>query len=119
MFVRFQFENTPEGIAKFFKEELPSLIEACSFLVFTGHKIDYIDLENQRIVLKGISMSDLDLKENPEVTEIQENNINDTLESSCKSCRYFSPKSEFIGTCTKHGYSTRATEYCIDFNRCK
>ena len=107
MYIRFDFEDTKEGIERFFSEELKQLIETLSMLFLTGWEIESIDLPNKKILLKQVT----ELPENVLETDDEIDNNSDSTQQlgTCTSCTHYNSAKSW---CSAHGYSTRPADTC-------
>lgn len=107
--IRFDFDDSPEGIKKFFSEELPELLETVAFFIVSGSEVERIDLEKRKIYLKPIP----DITQPTIENEVPVSN-NDVVETKlCSNCTHFSAKGQDVpGYCNLNFYSTLATDTC-------
>jgi hypothetical protein len=108
MQIRFEFNNSEEGIKNFFETELKSLVETLSMLFLTGWDIDSIDLPNKLIHLKqNMALSENILETEEDITDNKAIDLQETR--TCEHCIHYNLDRTY---CKLHEYSTRSTDTC-------
>ena len=109
MIVRFEFDNTEAGIKRFFKEELPELLNVASALVLCGYEVSSVDLENRKIILN----LNTEFTDKTVANIVEQENNSEIEKRTCNECIHFKTGSgNTPGFCSLHQYSTLNTDSC-------